>query len=56
MKAYLLIETRPGHLKMYSTGIRSGSQTFYMPTPLNGRHGDIVVLEAHNLETLNNFV
>ena len=56
MKAYLLIETRPGTSEDVVKGIRMRFENVLQADSVYGRHDVIVVLEAPDLETLNNFV
>ena len=56
MKAYLLIETRPGTSEDVVKGIRMRFENVLQADSVYGRHDVIVVLEAPDLETLNEFV
>ena len=56
MKAYLLIETRPGTSEDVVKAIKMRFPTVLHADSVYGRHDVIVVLEAENLEKLNNFV
>jgi DNA-binding Lrp family transcriptional regulator len=56
MKAYLLIETRPGTSEDVVKAIKMRFQNVLHADSVYGRHDVIVVLEAPDLETLNEFV
>ncbi|MFC1486528.1 Lrp/AsnC ligand binding domain-containing protein [Thermoproteota archaeon] len=56
MKAYLLIETRPGTSEEVVKAIKMRFQNVLQADSVYGRHDVIVVLEAPDLETLNGFV
>ena len=53
MKAYLLIETRPGTSEDVVKAIKMRFQNVLHADSVYGRHDVIVVLEADDLETLN---
>lgn len=56
MKAYLLIETRPGTSEDVVKAIRMRFKNVLHADSVYGRHDVIIVLEAPDLETLNEFV
>ena len=56
MKAYLLIETRPGTSEDVVKAVKMRFQNVLHADSVYGRHDVIVVLEAPDLETLNEFV
>jgi DNA-binding Lrp family transcriptional regulator len=56
MKAYLLIETKPGTSEEVVKAIKGRVKNVLHADSVYGRHDVIVVLEAPDLETLNEFV
>ena len=56
MKAYLLIETRPGTSEDVVKAVKLRFQNVLHADSVYGRDDVIVVLEAPDLETLNEFV
>jgi len=56
MKAYLLIETRPGTSEDVVKAVKKRFQNVLHADSVYGRHDVIVVVEASDLETLNEFV
>jgi DNA-binding Lrp family transcriptional regulator len=56
MKAYLLIETRPGTSEDVVKAIKMRFENVLHADSVYGRHDVIVVLEAPDLESLNDLV
>ena len=56
MKAYLLIDTRPGTSEDVVKGIKMRFENVLHVDSVYGQHDVIAVLEAPELETLNEFV
>jgi len=56
MKAYILIETKPGTSEEVAKAIKTRFQNVLHADSVYGRHDVIVVLEAPDLETLNELV
>jgi len=56
MKAYILIETKPGTSEEVAKAIRNRVKNVLHADSVYGRHDVIVVIEAPNLEKLNEIV
>ena len=56
MKAYLLIDTRPGTSEEVVKGIKFRFDNVLSVDSVYGRHDVVAVLEAPDLKTLNDFV
>ena len=56
MKAYILIETKPGTSEEVAKAIKKRVKTVLHSDSVYGRHDVIVVIEAPNLEKLNEIV
>jgi len=56
MKAYLLIETRPGTSEDVVKGIKMRFENVLHADSVYGRHDVVAVIEAPDLKTLNEFV
>ncbi|UCC58049.1 MAG: Lrp/AsnC ligand binding domain-containing protein [Candidatus Bathyarchaeum sp.] len=56
MKAYLLIETKPGTSEKVVKAIKGRVKKVLHADSVYGRHDVIVVIEAPDLETLNEIV
>ncbi len=56
MKAYIMIETKPGTSEKVVKAIKSRVKTTLHADSVYGRYDVIVVIEAPNLEKLNDIV